>query len=218
MKVLVLGSHKGLGASVVSELLRKTEVAQVLAVSRYDSGKYAKYADRSRYQFFSHDLTKPSEQEAVLKLLETHRPQWVIYCAGGGPFGAFGQKKWQAHQWAFELNFLFPARLCQSVAQNENMQKFLFVGSQIAEAPQGDPKGASYAAAKWGMKGLLASLQVDYPNSFYLFSPGYMDTDMVPANAALRQQEGVLRPPETVAKELVQWVFMPSKNGFHKTM
>ena len=78
------------------------------------------------------------------------------------------------------------------------------MGSSVAE-DKADPGAASYAAAKHALKGLLESVILEKPDlDVRLFSPGYMDTGMLPQNAWPRQQ-GLAEDPDAVARRLWQW-------------
>ena len=79
------------------------------------------------------------------------------------------------------------------------------VGSAVAQ-DKPDPGASSYSSAKHGLKGLCESLQKESPKcAIHLFSPGYMDTDLLPANAWPRQQ-GLVEDVNSVAKRLWQVV------------
>jgi short-subunit dehydrogenase len=100
--------------------------------------------------------------------------------------------------------------------------QLLFVGSAIAE-DKPDPLAASYAAAKHALKGLVGSVAAELEADrkgpkdktasadrgalqvqVKLFSPGYMDTDLLPKDAWPRRKSGLLQSPSEVAKDLVR--------------
>jgi NAD(P)-dependent dehydrogenase (short-subunit alcohol dehydrogenase family) len=205
-RVVVLGSHKGLGYQCVKALLAHKQIDSVLGLSRQDSGDFSL---NPKYKFGSFDFTKVYDDvasfDSLISALEEFKPTALIYCAGGGPHGSYFDKAWKDHAWALKLNFLFPAKLIWHFAKPPYLKVFAYVGSAIAESEDGDPDGASYAAAKWGMKGLIKSLKAS--NSmvrFTVFSPGYMDTELVPQGAKPRQAGGQLQDPSLVAQEIVQ--------------
>ncbi|MCO5113577.1 MAG: SDR family oxidoreductase [Bdellovibrionaceae bacterium] len=216
---MVFGSHKGLGAAIVKGLLEDPHqdslALSVVGVSRKDEGLWN---EDPRYTFLSYDFADEGFYEGLLTQIQIFAPDHIIYCAGGGPFGPYGGQKWNAHQWTYKVNFMWPAQLCWYLAHNFTKTKFTFIGSSIAEAQVGDPAGASYAASKWAMRGLISSLQEHYPQRFYLYSPGYMDTDMLPPKSYPRVNGDRILNPAEVAEDLVQWLTDSSKNDFHKTV
>lgn len=209
LKVAVLGSHRGLGYECVKALLALDSGVKVLGLSRQDSGDFNTFQEnQKRYEFLSFDFTKAFDDQALFtnltSALNEFQPTHLIYCAGGGPYGAYFEKAWKDHEWAIKLNFLFPAKLIWHLAKQPSLKTFAYVGSAIAESDQGDPMGPSYAAAKWAMKGLLKSLNGLEPHlEFKIYSPGYMDTDLVPQGAAPRKA-GELQDPAQVAQDILR--------------
>ncbi len=204
-KVVVLGSHKGLGYHCVKSLLALDSVDKVLGFSRFESGDFV---HDEKYQFYAYDFTKVYGHQELFQnlwhVLQEFKPTHIIYCAGGGPYGLFKDKAWKDHEWALKLNFLFPAHLLWHLSQNLEPCSFTFVGSAIAESSTGDAMGPSYTAAKWAMKGLIRSINNQQPSlKINIFSPGYMDTDLLPQGAKPRQIEGLVRDPSLLAKELL---------------
>lgn len=219
MKSVVLGSHKGLGFECVKALLNNKKITHVLGYSRHDCGEFN---HEPRYQFKSYDFTKAYEDLALFENLfsdlESFEPDCIIYCAGGGPHGEFASKHWKDHEWAIKLNFLFPAKLLWALGQVSKKTpmempktlKFVYVGSAIAESEGGDKLGPSYAAAKWAMKGLWASIKNNkgsenqkYQFEFTWINPGYMDTDLLPPRASPRHSGEPLLDPKNVAYEIL---------------
>jgi short-subunit dehydrogenase len=157
------------------------------------------------------DFARAEGQERALNGLAAGDK--VFYVAGGGPYGAFAEREWKDHQWALEVSFLFPARLLHTFLRHGAGAQFILVGSSVAES-EGDPKAASYCAAKHALKGLYSTVRRDYPEcDVRLFSPGYMDTELLPANAAVRQQ-GIYSPAR-IAQDLWAWS-LASDIGGHK--
>ena len=113
---------------------------------------------------------------------------------------------------------IYPAELlhlilteCKSQTESEipswaSLAQITFVGSQIAES-KADPNAASYAAAKHGLKGLITTIQAEAaqkPN-ILLFSPGYMQTDMLPAHS-WPVAKGLAVSSGLVAKQLIAFI------------
>jgi short-subunit dehydrogenase len=195
MKYVLLGASRGLGAA--TKTIYKNRNKSVVAFSRSTDS--------------SHDFSKLNESENTLSKIEQERPTHIIYFAGGGPYGEFAKKDLKDHDWAFRLGFQFPAMLLHQVLRNPSswpdLQQICFVGSAVAESNP-DPGAASYAAAKHALKGLITSIQNESHGSLdiRLFSPGYMDTQLLPRNAWPRQVEGLVKNPEKVAEFLVNWL------------
>ena len=109
------------------------------------------------------------------------------------------------------VTYQFPARLLHALASLDHPPPVVLIGSAIAES-NADPGAASYAAAKHALKGLWSSLRFEYPNwDLRLFSPGYLDTELLPAHSGPRQL-GVYQV-NTVAKELLEWAQGPDIGG-----
>lgn len=120
-----------------------------------------------------------------------------------------------------EMNHSEPKNLSQKELSQKRSQKIVcFIGSSIAEAKP-DPGAASYAAAKHALKGLIQSVQSEseellkkkslHPQknlewTIKLFSPGYMDTRMLPPQSWPRQVSGLVKDPKDVSIELLQFL------------
>lgn len=154
------------------------------------------------------DMSKSEDQKQLIDHMTRTKPDGVIYCTGGGPFGSFKEKSWKDHHWALEVSMIAPITLLHHWMNASQSGTFTVVGSRIAEAKP-DPKAASYAAAKHGLMGLISSLQSELEDTSLdvrLFSPGYMDTDMLPPNASVRQSSHKILSPETAAQALLRWL------------
>lgn len=195
-KFILLGASRGLGWATYQALAKKYPAAEFLLVSR-------KMAE-GNYQSFKFDFAKELTSEFLTKLVD-FKPTTIIYFAAGGPYGNFQEKKWADHQWALQVSFLFPTQLLHSLMREpvSSLKKFVAVGSAIAENKP-DPGAASYCAAKHALKGLVTTLQVENRSPFdiQLFSPGYIETDLLPAQSWPRQQ-GLAQSAENVANQLI---------------
>lgn len=211
MKTAVLGASRGLGYCLVEEC---SKVQSVLAVAR----KNAPWTHADHVQFLSVDLAN-KEGEGLLQSLKQFSPERIIYVAGGGPFGPFTQKKWAAHEWAFQLGFLTPARLLHRWSELSTLRQFVYVGSSIAEE-RGDAYAASYAASKHAFLGLYRSMIQENQGDldFRVYSPGYMDTDMLPTGSWPRLQPQKLWDPKQVARDLLEWSSDPTQAKSHKKL
>lgn len=183
-RIAILGASRGLGLEIALALNDKAELYLC-------SRKVGGLQGFDGHQRSTADFTKDEDQMRVLEDLQQFKPSHIYFVSGGGPYGLFQDKQWKDHQWAFQLNFLFPAKLAHFALSNWQtlgLEKMVFIGSAIAE-DKADPRAASYSAAKHGLKGLVKTLKIENPDkSIHLYSPGYMDTSMLPPNAEARKQ------------------------------
>lgn len=206
MKIAILGASRGLGAALVQTIQNDEKPSRLFLSSRQLADLQA--LARAEDVAFSADFTKPEEQKQLLIQLREFSPHMIFYVAGGGPFGSYDEKNWRDHHWALELNLNFPAMMIHELLKNKkeftDLKKIVVVGSAIA-GNNPDPRAASYAAAKHGLRGLITSLQKEnHSIELALFEPGYMDTSMLPPHAWPRQQ-GLAKDPREEARKLWQW-------------
>lgn len=193
----VIGGSRGLGLCIVKEL--RSSHQSVFSASR----KPAENLQPSIYQAV--DLSKPEELPGLLESLQNFQVDRLIYSAGGGPFGTFSEVGWKSHQWAFQVSFLSATWLAHQVQKFDFLKQIIFIGSSVAEA-KADPMAASYCASKHALAGLYKTLATEEGAvDFRLYSPGYMDTDLLPKGSWPRMQDKTLWSPENVAKDLLLW-------------
>jgi short-subunit dehydrogenase len=194
-KALIIGSGRGLGKSIVTFLPAHL-------------GQDCELASIGRSQF---DMSKIAEQDKLISEIESKNFDLIIYVAGGGPHGEFVKKAWNDHEWALQVGLLAPMKLSLAWLKKRDasaLGRFVIVGSRIAESSP-DPLAASYAASKHGIKGFVSSLQKELEgnrNRVWLFSPGYIDTDMLPASAPVRHNGSKILSSDTAAQALLRWV------------
>jgi len=218
-RILILGASRGLGralALAIPALFREELPQEIHLVSRKQDTLLAT-ADELRnlidlspvtVSFERADLTK-AETFHDLKSRIAH-VDCIVYAAGGGCYGNFSEKEWKDHQWTLQLNLETPMALCHHWLQTkgEGPRFFIVVGSRIA-GMNPDPGAAGYAAAKHGLVGWISSLQKELENrheKVWLFSPGYMDTEMLPPGAAIRREGRKIMPPEAAAAAFWRWI------------
>lgn len=211
MKTAVLGSSRGLGYCLVEEI---SLTDSVLAVSR----RRAEWSRPSQVQFLATDLASENLGN-LFDELKSFAPERMIYVAGGGPYGPFLEKKWSSHEWAFRVGFFTPAQLVHRAPQMPTLRQFVYVGSSVAEE-NGDLYAASYSASKHAFLGLYRStvLESDLPLDLRVYSPGYMDTDLLPQGSWPRLQSQKLWSPRQVAQDLIQWSLDPNQEKSHKKL
>lgn len=214
MNVAVIGASRGLGRSLASLLSEKSEVSEILCVSRKPASE-----SLESVKHFSCDLSK--DVDDLVAELENFNPNKIFYVAGGGPYGKFESLKWSAHEWALNVTFLSAARLAHWFMARKTQAldpQFVFVGSSIAES-KADANASSYAAGKHALCGLFQSLQAEGPvHDIRLFSPGYMNTEMLPVGSWPREQNQPLWEPEHVAAMIWEWANNPLQKGSHMSL
>lgn len=210
-RVVIFGASRGLGRELALRIASSN--MEVVGFSRKENLLKEMAATRPHFRYQVADFAKEPDQERVLSFLRENRFDKVFLVAGGGPYGFFHQRTFKDHLWAWETSFVFHAKVLHLLASAELRPQTVVVGSSVAES-EPDPKAASYCAAKHALKGLVLSLRAENPDwDLRLFSPGYMDTDLLPKNAAVRKR-GVHNAAR-VAEDLWQWSLTPSLEG-HK--
>ena len=204
-RIALLGASRGLGWALYTQLAEKNKEARFFLSSRKMTEKLKFVSNHTEIK--PQDFSKLPIQSSFLKDLQEFNPTHLIYLAGGGPYGAYASKKWSDHVWALNTTFLYPAELLHIILSQpknwENLQQIICVGSAIAESTP-DPFAASYAAAKHALKGLISTLQQEAASKpeLLLFSPGYMQTEMLPQSSWPRQQ-GLAEDVTVVADRLI---------------
>ncbi len=210
-RVVILGASRGLGLALAERLLQEDPNLVLLSVSReaeqsLQQPQLEKF--NNRIKTANIDFTSPSAVKEVYQNLILFRPHRFFYIAGGGPYGAFHKKSWKDHEWALRLNFLFPAELMHLMMRDwqrfHELKQMVLVGSAIADS-SADPFATSYSAGKHGLRGLVTSLQAEnqIPVDLRLFSPGYLDTEMLPPNATPRKDGSKIYSTEEAVQFLL---------------
>jgi short-subunit dehydrogenase len=206
-KVMILGGRRGLGKAVSELWKHHYPESEIVVTSRQEWTS-------PLFKTLRGDFSKDADVESFLQKLEEWQPQRVFCFAGGGPFGPFSEKNLKDHEWALKVSLLSPLRLLYGFMKSCPQGQWIMTGSAIAES-QPDKNAASYAAAKHALKGLISSIKAETPErDIRLFSPGYMDTEMLPTNAAPRLEKR-MQSPEAVALEFVKWACDP-KASWHR--
>lgn len=212
-RIAILGASRGLGWAFYQEIVKQFPEIHFLLASRKILERKNEVTKNTI--LITQDFSKVPVSSVFLSQLKSFNSTRIIYVAGGGPYGVFQKKKWADHVWALNTTLLYPAELLHAILQSQsetdvlgwaNLAQITFVGSQIAES-KADPMAASYAAAKHGLKGLISTIQAEGLQKplVLLFSPGYMQTDMLPAHSWPVTQ-GLAEPAALVAKQLIQFI------------
>lgn len=212
-RVALLGSSRGLGNSL-AQALSSVEGVRILGVARKrDLLDAQKNRLGSVFQGFPFDLSKMDDFTRLETELKEFSPHRIVYMAGGGPYGPFDKISFSSHQWAWRVSFEGAARICHWALQQALPPQMILVGSAICET-LGDPNGASYAAAKHALRGLYLSLKEERPQwDLRLFSPGYLDTELLPKGAPVRYKK--VWDPVEVSGRFVEWMLDDEKIGDH---
>ncbi len=219
-KIAVLGSSRGLGAELarvaVSEGSNQVPF-HVLGVAR-KTEHLSQLKDElgPNFSFLNLDLSKEDDLSHLEGELNDFMPSQIFYVAGGGPYGAFGDRPFHSHQWAWRVTYEAAARICHYALRAHERPQVILIGSAICES-QPDLHASSYAAAKHAVKGLYTSLRREYPDwDLRLFSPGYLDTELLPKNAQVRYKK--LWEPKVVAHMLFDWSQDKGHFGSHRVL
>ncbi len=201
-KIFIIGARRGLGREILNQWRTTFCNDHLVATSRREF-----VAEGVETCVF--DLSLSEHVELLVQKLQTSSPTRLFYIAGGGPYGSFAEKAWKDHLWALQVSLLSPLRVLHACLGLSSLKQVVLVGSAIAEN-QPDPGAASYAAAKHGLLGCVSSLQTEVSKDVRLFSPGYMNTDMLPVQAQHRlQSKAPVDSPALVAKLFIDWVQNP---------
>ncbi len=188
-KFLLLGASRGLGWESYKSLVRRKPDSKFLLVSRKIKTRENQVLGSSF--LLEQDFSKLPLDLNFFEQVKTFNPSSIIYFAGGGPYNLYQNKQWKDHEWSFNTTFLYPAQLLHKILSEKiffkDLKKLIFVGSAVAEN-KADPKASSYCAAKHALKGLIESINAEQKLDFdlQLFSPGYMQTELLPLNIAPR--------------------------------
>ncbi len=190
-KWVLLGASRGLGLAFSKLALATYPNIDLFLASRSING-----FDFSNTELF----------ELYAEKIADFKADRIFYFAGGGPYGPYSKFEWKDHLWSFNVSFGFPAYLLNYLGKlDSKILQMVFVGSSIAET-QPDPNAAMYCASKHALRGLITTLQKEgFQIPLSLFSPGYMNTDMLPKSAWPRQH-GLAAEPEAIAQQLLQLV------------
>jgi short-subunit dehydrogenase len=207
LRLFLLGASRGLGSAVARELRKQSPAAALCLLARKRPLLESLQKELGAgIEIAAFDLSRESDQAQALEVIGRFKPTHIWSFAGGGPHGPYQSKDFKDHLWAWNVNFLFNARLLHSVLRDSDsypqVKQLLFLGSDIAES-QADPLSASYAASKHALKGLVTSVQAESPAcDIRLVSPGYMKTELLPITS---EPYAKAAEPQLIAEKLVAW-------------
>lgn len=184
-RVFILGGSRGLGRALAGQF------SDVLVCSRKSD--------------LSIDFSRPESAVLIMKEVESFKPDIIFYVAGGGPHGDFLSKPLHSHQWAYQVNYFTPIALAYALIEQKYQGDFVYIGSAVAERSSSNQSLSYSQSKKMAKQSLLATPEKSL--KVRVFSPAYMDTDMLTKNAwpRIEAPELVIKP-EKVAEELVAWL------------
>lgn len=208
---LLVGASRGLGWATAQRLGLSGEHNGILLSRKAPQGELP-----NGFRWLRWDAATESAAQELLEIQESLRAQRLIYFVGGGPYGLFQKKEWKDHEWSLKVSFQTPAQfLHQAMRASQGLQQITFIGSAIA-GDRPDPEAATYCAAKHALQGLVTSIQKEQSTlDLRLYSPGYLNTGLLPKNAWPRH-EGNLLEPELVAQDLLDWLEDVSQVRCHR--
>ena len=209
-RVAFLGCSRGLGQAVCRQMSREGSLDFSLLISRKEKDlKSLALEMGGESRIVPMDFSKESNIHPLLEVIKKQKIKRLFYFAGGGPYGSFISKDWKDHQWAFQVSFLTPAFLLHQLLKENSLEQMVFVGSMVTDTKP-DPLTASYSSAKQALQTLVTTvIKETSEKDLRLFRPGYMDTDLIPPGASLRQTGTKLLDPKDVALRFAHWVKDP---------
>ena len=215
----ITGASSGLGEAFLKTLLTKNSKvpSKIICASRRPIHAELIQAFTKKDSLLEHlkiDLSKSGDVDNLLTFLSNKSINRFLNFAGGGPYGDYSSKQFKDHEWAFNVNFLAPAKIAHALLNQKKFMQCVLLGSAIAEAKP-DPMAAAYSASKHAIKGLFSTLAVESEDKdIRLFSPGYLDTPLLPAKSWPRQKAGEVMDPQIAAAKLYDWM-LTGERGTH---
>jgi len=184
-RTLVLGGSRGLGKALMDL------IPDSLSVSRTSSDPI--------------DFSKEESAALVIGRVKDFQPSEIIYVAGGGPHGAFFEKSMKSHKWAYNVNLFTPIQILYGLIDLGYKGEFVYVGSAIAERSN-SAASLSYSTSKKSAKDIILLCSSNLLKT-KVFSPPYMDTDLLPKGSWPREEHpDLVVEPSKVAKVMLEWV------------
>jgi 3-oxoacyl-[acyl-carrier protein] reductase len=212
---IVTGATRGMGRAIASRLAASG--ARVALVARTEADLQEVAADirtaGGEAACFSTDISDRASVEAMVEavLARFGRIDILVNCAFWGPPGSLEQT--DEAFWDRTLDSCLKGPYLCTRAVHPTMRAhgsgaIVNIGSQAGKV--GEDNRTAYCAAKWGLEGLTAALQIELRKDaikVHLISPGATDTSFWRDNAPGLTSDQLDRfiPPETVA-DAVLWV------------
>ncbi len=206
---IVTGATRGMGRAISSRLA--AEGARVVLVARGEAGlQETQAAIRDQggdASAFVTDVTDRSSVEAMAAAVFDRfgRIDLLVNCAFWGPPGSLQQTDEDFWDRTLDTTLKGPYLCTRAVVPamlEQGAGTIVNIGSLAGKI--GEDNRTAYCAAKWGLEGLTAALQVELHRQgirVHLISPGATDTSFWSENApglTTDQRERFI-PPETIA-------------------
>jgi 3-oxoacyl-[acyl-carrier protein] reductase len=212
--IVVTGATRGMGRAIATRLAASG--ARVALVARTEADLEATAAsiraDGGEADRFRADVTDRASVEAMVAavLARYGRIDVLVNCAFWGPPGSLEQTDeafWDRTLDACLKGPYLCTRAVHAAMRAQGGGAIVNIGSQAGKV--GEDNRTAYCAAKWGLEGLTAALQIELRKDaikVHLISPGATDTSFWRDNAPGLTSDQLDRfiPPETIA-EAVLW-------------
>ncbi len=212
---IVTGATRGMGRAISSRLAEAG--AKVVLVARDEAdlarAEAAIAEGGGEAMAIATDVTERTSVEAMVAAVIARygRIDLLVNCAFWGPPGSLEQTDEPFWDRTLDTTLKGPYLCARAVHPTMRVQgagTIINIGSLAGKV--GEDKRTAYCAAKWGLEGLTAALQVElHPQNIrvHLISPGATDTSFWSQNAPGLSSDQLERfiPPGVVA-EAVMWV------------
>ncbi len=212
---IVTGATRGMGRAIATRLAAAG--ARVVLVARTAADLHAVEADiqaqGGEAVGFSADVADRASVESMVEavLARFGRIDILVNCAFWGPPGSLEQTDEAFWDRTLDSCLKGPYLLTRAVHPAMRAQgggAIVNIGSQAGKV--GEDNRTAYCAAKWGLEGFTAALQIELRKDaikVHLISPGATDTSFWRDNAPGLTSDQLDRfiPPETIA-DAVLWV------------
>lgn len=189
-KCLVIGGAKGIGASVVREMMdRGDEIVLTYSQSKEAANELVKLNQNNANacSAVKCDLLVDEDIEALIQRLKNSdfTPNVIVYCAAMLPQPTpFPDVSWEAFNGFFEVQIKGAFKLVQALIgemRSDAFNSIVFVSSLYAE---GTPPAqqVAYVTSKAALNGFMRALSIEYgPKNVNVncVAPGMTNTDMI---------------------------------------
>jgi len=209
--IVILGASRGIGREFcVQAVERGYQSLELVSRTEKDLSKLKKELlklnPKVQITIHSVDLCDYSQVEKLVHSLEDRGafPRHWIFSFGGFPGGTLVRENyeglsWEMHKEIVELNMLAPMRILHQLVPElirpnsdgiVEPASMLFLASQAAYRAQ--PTLASYAGAKFGLRGFLKGLHEEIRElgiRMSIIAPGMVDTGLIPSQPNLDREK-----------------------------
>lgn len=208
--IVITGASEGLGKELAELYIRDGK--RVIGLSRQDCGEGVEHMATDLSQVA--DITAAAERiKADAEPLEA-----LVHCAGILSVEKIEGLTDQAVSMLLDVDLKAPMLLTSALMEKIRRDGADIVNVSSTVGLKGAPDQAAYSAAKWGMRGLSAYLQLelkDYPSRVISFCPGAFKTDIfIKATGTDNSaSKGAMMSAKDVAQCLKQLLELPKNMG-----